>query len=141
MMLQRRSLLAASQRQCVFLHLVTQGFVLRATWIYKDSAWRILLTSEVLGFKAKRLRDSPIVSVTAVQRPEDDPLVESDSEREEEEGREISQEARLCAETDSIYHKLCHRPKSPYCKICQKTKMYSPQARKKLRGFINHQQH
>ena len=110
-------------------------FVIRTTWIYKDSAWeRIEDSVDIRSLKVKnqKIEGSPILSITTFKRPEDDPLQEPDSDREAEgeKDQNASNEARLRAEADSIHHKFCHRPKNPYCKVCQKAKMYSPQARK-----------
>ena len=111
--------------------------MLRTTRIYKDSAWSKIEDSvdiRSLRVKNQKIDGSPILSITAFKRPEVDPLIEPDSDREEDEGREISQEARLRAEAESIHHQFCHRPKNPYCKVCQKAKMLFPQARKKGGG-------
>ena len=110
-------------------------FVIRTTWIYKDSAWKKIEDSvdiRSLKVKNQKIEGSPILSITTFKRPDDDPLQEPDSDREAEDEKEqnMSNEARLRAEADSIHHKFCHRPKNPYCKVCQKAKMYSPQARK-----------
>ena len=110
-------------------------FVIRTTWIYKDSAWeRIEDSVDIRSLKVKnqKIEGAPILSITTFKRPEDDPLQEPDSDREAEgeKDQSASNEARLRAEADSIHHKFCHRPKNPYCKVCQKAKMYSPQARK-----------
>ena len=110
-------------------------FVIRTTWIYKDSAWeRIEDSVDIRSLKVKnqKIEGAPILSITIFKRPEDDPLQEPDSDREAEgeKDQSASNEARLRAEADSIHHKFCHRPKNPYCKVCQKAKMYSPQARK-----------
>ncbi|OLP98785.1 hypothetical protein AK812_SmicGene18734 [Symbiodinium microadriaticum] len=110
-------------------------FVIRTTWIYKDSAWKKIEDSvDVRNLKVKnqKIEGSPILSITTFKRPEDDPLQEPDSDREAEgeKDQDASSEARLRAEADSIHHKFCHRPKNPCCKVCQKAKMYSPQARK-----------
>ena len=109
-------------------------FVLRTTWIYQDSAWKKVEDSvdiRSLRVKNQKIEGSPILSVTVFERPEDDPLKEPDSDKEDEGGRDPSQEARLRAEADSIYHKFCHRPKNPFCEVCKRAKMYAPQARKR----------
>ena len=66
-------------------------FVIRTTWIYKDSAWKKVEDSvdiRSLKVKNQKIEGSPILSITTFKRPDDDPLQEPDSDREAEDEKE-----------------------------------------------------